>query len=182
MRGVSSPPHPRPRRDRRLASGLAAAALVLLPAAPALAHGEGDSAESRVLVIEALSYLANRPEGFEDMVSDKIGDALDAEDQEGVTISDVASAQEAFEAGDLTGARDLLQRSVQPLAGPVTGEETGTTVMLDPVDPSVDLTGLDGLLAALSGAAVAGGVVLAVRSRPRESIRDLNQTLTGGRP
>lgn len=182
MRGVTTPPHTRPRRDRCVASGLAAAALVLLLAAPALAHGEGDSTESRVLVIDALSYLANRPEGFEDMVSDKIGDALDAENQEGVTLADVASAQRAFEAGDLARTRTLLQHSVQPLTGPVTGEETGTTVMLDPVDPSVDLTGLDGLLAALSAAAVAGGVVLAVRSRPRESIRDLNQTLTGGRP
>lgn len=170
------------RRGRRAAVAVVAAGLVLVPVAPALAHGEGDADESRVLVLDALTYLANRPAGYEDVVSDKIGDALEAPDQEGVVLADVESAQQAFESGDLGTTRDLLQQSVQPVALPVTGEETGTTMMLDPLDPSPNLTGIDGVLAALSAAAVVGGVVLVVRGRPKESLSDLRSGMTGGEP
>lgn len=170
------------KRARRVAVGAAAAALTLLPAAPALAHGGGDAKESRVLVLDALSFLANRPAGYEDMVMDKVGDALDAPDKDGVDLAAVTKAQAALKAGDLSATRTLLQSAVLPMDEPVTGEEPGTTAMLDPWDPSVSLGGLDGVLAALSAAALAGGVVLAVRSRPHDSIRVLNTRLSGGRP
>lgn len=180
MRRGSPPPATRHRGRRRVAVGVAAAALVILPAAPVFAHGAGDSTQSRVLVLDALTYLANRPAGYEDMVSDKIGDALEAPDQEGVNLDKVASAQKAFEGGNPGQARTLLQQSVQPLTEPVTGEETGTTVMLDPAEPTVHLSGLDGVLAALSAAAVAGGLVMAIRTRPTESVGDLKERLNGG--
>mgnify|MGYP001285333982 CR=1 FL=1 len=170
--------HPWWTRAARVA--LATVGLLVFSVTPALAHGEGDATESRVLVLQALTYLTNRPPGYEDMASDKIGDALDAPDQEGVTLADVESAQQTFESGDLTATRDLLQQSVLPLDGLVTGEESGTTIMLDPLTPSPNFTGLEGVLAGLSAAALVGGIVLSVRGRPTESIHDLQNIMSGG--
>ncbi len=178
----ASPIH-RPHRRaaaRRAATGVAACVLILLPAAPALAHDEGESTQSRVLALAALTYLANRPAGFEDVVKDKLHDAADASDTDGVDLTQVAAAQQAFDNGDLAATRTLLQKAVQPLTTPVTGEETGTTVMLDPAAGQVSLGGLDGVLAGLSVLAVIAGGVAAVRTRPTDSIQGLKAQLTGG--
>ena len=160
-------------RLRRACTVLLAALVVLLPAAPALAHGEGDSEQSRVLVLDALTYLANKPAGYMDEVTDKVGDALEAPDTAGVNLAKVEAAQQALEHNDMMQTRALLQASLAPMAGPVTGEDPGTTTMLDPLTVHSTWAGSEPALAALSLAAVLIGLVLARRWRPDISLRAL---------
>lgn len=144
-------------------------------------HG-GDSAEARVLVLNALAYLADRPAGFEEVVEDKIGDALEAPDTEGVDLEKVEAAHEEFEHGDLDATRTLLQDSLEPMMGPVVGNDPGTTIMLDPEKGQTDWGGGGAVIAGLSILLVVIGVVLAVATRPRDSIRALKSRLGGTRP
>lgn len=165
--------------SRMVLAALATGLLVLLPVAHALAHGD-EGEESRVLVIDALAYLANEPAGYEDHVADKVGDALEAPDTEGVDLTKLEAAQQALDAGDMAAVRRLLQDSVQPLTGPVTGEETGTTTMLDPLSGHTNWGGSGAVLASLSAVAVLTGLLLGYRWRRRESLRDLRAQITGG--
>jgi hypothetical protein len=149
-----------------------AALATVVPALPAAAH-EGDSDQARVLVLDALAYLANQPDGYVDDVTDKVGDALEAPDTEGVDLAKVRAAQASLESGDLTQVRADLQDSVEPLTERVTGEEPGTTTMLDPLPGRDGWTGGDTVLVVLSVLVLLAGVVLAIRWRPEESLHDL---------
>jgi hypothetical protein len=176
-------PTARPRTPLRPAvTALLTGLILLLPAAPALAHGGGDSNQSRVLVLDALSYLANQPAGYEDSVTDKVGDALDAPDTQGVDLDKVAAAQQALKAGDMDQVRTLLQASLLPLTAPVTGEDTGTTTMLDPLPGHTTGTASTAALAGLSVAALLLGLGLARRWRPVESLAQLRRRVIGGEP
>ena len=160
-------------RLARACTALLIGLLVLLPAAPALAHGEGDSEQSRVLVLDALTYLANKPAGYMDEVTDKVGDALEAPDSTGVNLAKVQAAQQALKHNDMMQTRTLLQASLAPMAGPVTGEDPGTTAMLDPLTVHTTWAGSEAVLAALSLGAVLIGLILARRWRPDSSLRTL---------
>ena len=160
-------------RRRQACTALLTGLLVLLPGAPALAHGGGDSEQSRVLVLDALTYMANRPAGYMDAVTDKVGDALEAPDTTGVNLAKVESARQALERNDMMQTRALLQASLAPMAGPVTGEDPGTTTMLDPLTVHTTWAGSEAVLAALSLGAALTGLVLARRWRPDVSLRAL---------
>lgn len=167
-------------RSVRLRRGFAIAISVLAlsaPAAPAFAHGEGDSAQSRVLVVDALSYLANRPSDYMDMAMDKIGDALEAPDRAGVDLAKVTAAQRAMDAGDMMRTRALLEASLKPLTRPVVGMDTGTVSMPDPMSGHTDWSSVAAVYAGLSALLMLIGLVLAVRWRPRESIKQLRTRL-----
>jgi hypothetical protein len=178
-RNVGMPTRRRRTSRRLVLTALVAGLAVLLPAGSAVAH-EGDSDQSRVLVLDALAYLANKPDGYEDNVADKVNDALEAPDTEGVDLTKVDAAKQALDAGDLATVRTQLQDSIEPLTGPVTGEETGTTTMLDPMAGHTDWGVAGVVLAVLSAAALLAGLLLGYRWRRRESLRDLRARITEG--
>lgn len=192
---------------------LLAGLLTSLPALPALAHGEEEGDPSRALVLQALAYLANQPDGYAEAVADKVADALEAPDKEGVDLAKVEAAKAALNGyGETSGdsglvsdeigethtedviasegemepldtavlleIRTLLQESVEPLTGPVTGSETGTTTMLDPMSGKTNWDGTSVVFAVLSVAAVLGGLLLARRWRSESSLRAIRAQLT----
>ena len=165
---------------RRLGAALVAGLIVLLPAGPALAHGEGDSDQSRVLVLDALTYLVNKPANYMDMATDKVADALAATDTSGVDLTKVKAAEDALKNNDMMQTRSLLQASLSAEAGPVTGEDPGTTTVLDPLTVHPAWTGYEVTLAALSGASLLIGILLARHWRPAKRLRALRTEIQEG--
>lgn len=174
---------------RRLPAALLVAAFGLLGAIvvpqAAFAHDD-ETQEGYLLVEQALGHLAHDTgsEGI-DLAMEKVGDAVDAEDQEGVDVVKLEGGMQALEAGQVQQARALLQASIeealaeQPTA---TGYETGTTVVMSAMPGRTGLNGQDlGLL--VGAVAVAGlGLVLAYRFRPRDSVRELRRRLAAQGP
>jgi hypothetical protein len=163
---------------------VAALVLVLLPGV-AGAH-EGESDEASVLVEQAIALIAN--DAGEARVAERIEDALMAPHKEGVDLNLVNDARKAVERPGAEGAalrdtRKLLLASLggklpsAPKAGQlVTGTETGTSVVLDEFRPARGIADAgDAALFALSLVAIAAGVWLSVRLRPRHSIRELER-------
>lgn len=165
-----------------LALGLS---VVLTAAGPAAADEPGESDESAQLVREAIALIVNTPGDMEG-IEDKIVDAQEAPNQEGVDLDLVADAEEAFEREDMHEVRALLERSIgaQPHRGDLdplpigetrgspgmpmaTGAETGTDVAIDELAPDRSLSGSDGLGLAALAVLTGVGVWLAVRFRPR---------------
>ncbi len=151
--------------------------LAALAARPALAH-DGDSDQASVLVLQAIGIIVNEP-GDMDEISDKVDDALKAPDKEGVDLAQVQAAKDALDNGNMDKARTLLQQSLQGGAPmqPAAGEETGTTVVHDPLNPRGHLAGGDWVLLAISVLALVLGGWLAVRYRPPQSVRVLRRQL-----
>ena len=145
------------------------------------AHGGDETQEGYLLVQQALGHLAHdtSSEGI-DLAMEKVGDALEAEDQEGVDIPELEDGMRALEEGQVEQARALLQDSIDEAVSGLpaaTGYETGTSVVTSSLPGRTGLSGQDlGLLA--GSFAVAGlGLVLAYRFRPRDSVRALRGRL-----
>jgi hypothetical protein len=164
------------------------AALALAPVtltATAQAHGDDETQEAYVLVQQALAHLAHNAglEGIH-LAMEKVGDALETEDQEGVDVAEVEQGMHALEAGQADEARTLLQDSIadavagRPLA---TGYETGTSLVPVELPGREPLTGSDWLVLVLSLGVAGLGVWLSVRFRPRESVGAL-RLLLGTKP
>lgn len=151
--------------------------LAAFAAPPALAH-EGDSDQASVLVLQAIGIIVNKP-GDMDTIGDKVDDALKAPHKEGVNLTRVQAAKDVLDNGNMDQARTLLQQSLQ-VGGPMqaTGEETGTTVVHDPLNPRGHLATGDWILLAISVLATLLGAWLAVRYRPPQSVRVLRRQLT----
>ncbi|TQK45146.1 hypothetical protein FBY35_6690 [Streptomyces sp. SLBN-118] len=158
--------------------------LALLPGV-AQAHGE-ESDEAAVLVEQAIALIAN--DAGESRVAERIEDALMAPHKEGVDLKLVNDALKAVERpgaeeAALRETRKLLLASLggklpsAPKAGQlVTGTETGTSVVLDEFRPARGVAdAADAALFALSLVAIAAGLWLSVRLRPRHSIRELRR-------
>ena len=114
------------------------------------------------------------------MAMEKVDDALETEDHEGVDVAEVRQGMAALEAGDVDEARVLLQDSItealaeRPLA---TGYETGTG-LVPPVLSGRDAFGGGDWVVLLASIAVVGvGVWLSVRFRPHESVSALRLLL-----
>jgi hypothetical protein len=159
-------------------------------AGAAAAH-EGE-AESTALddVRQAIAVIVSKP-GDMEVIEDKIGDALESEDQEGVDVAVVEQAKEALEGDDMAKVRDLLERAIgarPDLAGTdvrpilhvplVTGEETGTTVVTDELPGRGGLTGGDVTVLVLVGLVALGGVLLSIWWRPADSVGELRRRAT----
>lgn len=84
---------------------------VLLPSSAAMAHEGEEELPAKTLVEQAIALLRGQPEQA-DAIEDKIADALEAEDSEGVDLGLVRQAGEAFELGRLHEAWDLLAESI----------------------------------------------------------------------
>jgi hypothetical protein len=170
-----------------LAAALLLAALtaaVLVTATSAGADEPDESTVASELVREAIALIVNTP-GNVDAAREKVGDALEVDDQEDVDIALVRRADRSLADGDLHNARSLLERSIgaRPHAGasdvaPIgevsehpmaRGDEPGDAPILDPLDTS----GLgDGDLLALGVGAIlvlAGGL-LGWRWRPSRTM------------
>jgi hypothetical protein len=131
-----------------------------------------------VLVLQAIGIIVNKP-GDMDEISDKVDDALEAPDQEGVDLAQVQVAKDALDNGNMDQARTLLQQSLQggaPMQS-AAGEDTGTTVVHDPLNPRGHLAGGDWVLLAISVLVTLLGGWLAVRFRPPLSVRVLRRQL-----
>jgi len=162
---------------------------VALAGGPAGAHeGEG-SEEAGVLVRQAIALIVNTPNDTM-AIEDKIVDATESDDQEGVDIALVRRAKDALDAGNLHRARALLEvaigarphlSSALPLdvgkapAAPgsgtaalnlATGDDPGGGLADDPLVARRHLDGRIATTFALSLVAIAIGVGLAVRYRP----------------
>lgn len=153
---------------------MAGLALALLSAAPALAHGTGESVVARELVTQALGLIANRQTTM--AVEERIDDALKAPDQAGVDRRLVERAMGALNRGDVGTTRTLLERAVSaqpgspPTAAPVIGEGTGTTIVLDELSTRGDLHVGQWALLAGSLIVLVLGVVLTVHYRPPPTV------------
>ena len=176
-----------------VSGGAVAAALLIAVGVPGVAWAdEEESNESAVLTEQAIALIANGAD--EDQVAERIEDALMAPDKEGVTLSTVREAQELVEQPGYGTAvvrqvRGLLLDSLggklpsAPEAGrPATGEETGTSVVLDEFRPERGISdGGDAVLLGLGAAAIGGGLWLSHRLRPPHTLRELEHRDRGHR-
>lgn len=174
-----------PSRARRLWSTVVLACVValgsVLSASPALAHGAGETEEGYLLVQQALGHLAHDTTmtGIE-LAMEKIDDALNTKDREGVNVAEVKQAKVALDAGDVAQARALLQHSISEALSklmPATGEETGTRVLLS-AEAGRGRLALGGWVTLMVSALfLLVGFVVAWRFRPEDSVRDLRRRL-----
>ncbi|UKA68453.1 hypothetical protein LFT44_08750 [Arthrobacter sp. FW306-05-C] len=148
-------------------------------AAPASADMADASSEGYLLVQQALGHLVHDPAEV-GPVLEKIDAALAAPDQEGLSVSELQQAKDALQAGSTAQGRALLQESITVALStlkPATGDQTGTTVVLDPLPPRGPLTGSDWGFLTVSMLAVLTGLVLAFVFRPQENVRELRLLL-----
>lgn len=174
--------------------------LALVPAGVAAAN-EPASQQSRLLVLQAISLIANG--AAVDQVVDRLSEAEQAPDPEGVDLASVARARSVITAGNgsadaLRQARPLLEGAISVRAatgyGPVpapgqvgagaasyaVGAQSGTEVVLDELRPSRGVSDRgDAVLLSLAAGALILGAYLARRWRPAASIRELRRGATG---
>lgn len=153
----------------------------LLSASPAWSHGNDEIMEGYLLVQQALGHLAHAT-GSEGIMPamEKIDDALKAQDQEGVNLVELQQAKSLLEAGQIGQSQILLQQSISQAISqfkPATGEQTGTTIVLNPLQGRGVLTNTDWGFLTVSIFLLLLGLALAWLFRPPENIRELRQKL-----
>lgn len=175
---------------------VAALALLVLLAPGVARADEEESTESRVLAEQAIALIAN--DAGEERVAERIEDALEAPDKEGVDLGLVGQALEVVEGPgpDETALRQARVLLLEALGGKLpsapeggrfaTGTETGTSVVLNEFRPARGIADAgDAALFALALLAVAVGLWLSVRLRPPHRIRELERRAAqqkGNRP
>ena len=166
---------------RGLLVTIVAVAVALVGASPAWAHGGDETTEGYLLVQQALGHLAHDTTQAGIMLAmEKVDDALATKDQEGVDVAVLTSAKAALDADQVGRARALLQQSINAAVSqlkPATGEETGTGVVLTPLEGRGGLTSLDWALLLVSALFIVLGVALSYRFRPTDNIKALRQRL-----
>lgn len=178
------------------------AVLVVVPG-QALASGGEESDQANLLVLQAISLIANQAEV--ETITERLGDALASPDTEGTDLAMVQQAlalvERSGEAGStseaeagleeaqllLTGAIDIraatgygempgpgeVADGVPPFAR---GAATGTTVVLNEFKLARGVrNGGDVVLLGLAGLAILAGLYLSRRWRPSESIHELRR-------
>jgi hypothetical protein len=108
-------------RGPRLLSALAVAWLAVAAlATPAAAHEDEQSVPALTQVQVAVTILRTQPK-LVDLAADRINDATEAEDKDGVDIDRVEQAKSALEAGDMAKTELLLEQALGACPGqPVT--------------------------------------------------------------
>ena len=176
---------------------LVALAILSAGAGTAWAH-EDEPKQANMLVLQSISLIANG--ASIDMIAEKISDALSAPDKSGTDLAKVRQAQALVRPGasaaDIANAEALLTGAIDiraasgygdiPQPGQVssdrppyaTGAETGTTVVLDELEPRRGISDAgDAVLVALGILLMAVGVLLERRWRPHDTIRQLRHQL-----
>lgn len=168
------------------ATALLLAGLLLAGAAPASAHGEGETAEGYVLVQQALGHLAHDTSRQGVMLAmEKVDDALATQDQEGVNVAELTQAQQALDAGRVAEGRDLLGKSIDEALSslpPATGEQTGTRLVPGAMSGRGDLRPGDWGLVVGGMLMAALGLLLAFRYRPTQNVPSLRAQLGAQEP
>ena len=147
---------------------------------PSAADEPGESTVASELVRQAIALIVSTP-GDMEAIEEKVGDALEVDDQKGVDISLVRRAGEEVDAGNMHEARSLLERSIgaRPHLGasdvaPIgevsaddlaRGAEAGEAPILDPLDTG-DVDGGDTAAIAVGVALLLAGGFLGLRWRP----------------
>jgi hypothetical protein len=98
-------------------------------AAPALAHEGEEKVPARTQVAVADAILRTQPEQL-DLAADRINDALEAEDHEGVDLGRVKQAKAALEAGDMQKTELLLEQALGACPGQPVTNPTGVRAKL----------------------------------------------------
>jgi hypothetical protein len=169
-----------------IAAAIAATAALTMFADPAWAHGQS-STEGYVMVQQAISYLVNEPgtKGTSEALV-RVDNALAAEDHDGVDLPTLVEAKAKLKAGDADAARPLLQDSIRAAIAdlkPATGEETGTTTVIPPLQGSGSLSARDWVLLMLSALVALAGAGLTYLLRPKKDLpalrRDIRAASTG---
>lgn len=166
----------------RLAAVAVIGLLATFASAPAAwGDGEGETTEGYLLVQQALGHLAHDTSmsGL-DLAMEKVDDALETDDQEGVDVAELERGMAALESGDASQARTLLQDSIQDAVTalpPATASQTGTHVVAPELSGRPDVRAQDWVLLAASGLALVVGVWLAFLFRPHDTIRTLRTRL-----
>jgi hypothetical protein len=91
-------------------------------ASPALAHEGEEAVPARTQVQVAVAVLRTQPEQV-DLAADRINDATEAKDKEGVDVDKIEQAKETLEAGDMARTELLLEQALgscpgQPVEAP----------------------------------------------------------------
>lgn len=155
-----------------------ALALVLAPTSNAWAHEGEENVPAIESVQQAIALIRSQPE-LMDLTGDKIGDAIDSADADGVDIAKVQEAQKAFEDGDLTQTELLLEQAIgtcpgQPVVNPQ-GIRTPEPIT-SPCPAPAHLTALDRVpvagtdrvvLVGLAALAIVAGLFLVRRTHVR---------------
>lgn len=153
---------------------------VLAGVRPSAADEPGETNVASELVRQAIALIVSTP-GDMEAIEEKVGDALEVDDQEGVDISLVRQADAALQARDMHEARSLLERSIgaRPHLGATDvapigeiseddlarGAEAGEAPLLDPLDTS-DIDGGDAAAIAVGAVLALSGVFLGLHWRP----------------
>ena len=176
----------------RFAVAAAVSVLSLAVPAAAFAHGDEGGVPARESVLQAIAYVVNTPDDM-DMITDKLTDAKESQDQEGVDIAEVERAVQALEKGDMPQVRLLLEQSIGARAdlsgldvrhvlqvapggstvSLATGEQPGTQIVTDELTGRGPWSGTDSALIGIAAAAAAAGVLLGWRFRPAHSVHRL---------
>ena len=175
-----------------------AAVLVIALATPAWAHTGEESTKATVLVGQAIALIVNTPKDTM-AIEDKITDALNSKDTEGVNLQLVTEARDTLDGGSLHRVRALLEVSIGakphmsgldiPAIGQTgvpptgaeaeaavrlaTGEDTGTNVAVDPLVAQRRFDAGTWIVLAVLAAVAATGIVLSLRFRPPVPLRAL---------
>lgn len=175
--------------------------MLAVPSA-AFAHGDEGAVPARQSVLQAIAYVVDTP-GDMDMITDKLRDAEESSDKQGVDIAQVDRAMQALEKNDMPWVRLLLEESIgaradlsgtdvrhilQPPAcsstvALATGQQAGTQIVTDELPGRAGWTATGSILIAVAAAAAAAGVFLIWRYRPAHSVHSLRRQAAraGGR-
>ena len=177
-----------------VAAAVAVAVLSLAIPASAFAHGDEGEMSARESVLQAIAYVVNTPADI-DMITDKLKDATDSQDQEGVDIADVKEALLALDKGNMSQVRLQLEESIGARAdlsgldvrhvlqvapggstvSLATGLEPGTQIVTEELTGRGPWSGIDSALIGIAAAAAAAGVLLGWRFRPAHSVHTLRE-------
>lgn len=145
-------------RPRNLFAAVFAVVMALVPARTAFADGGEEDFTAADFVEQAIGLLQGQPEQNE-LIEDRIGDALEDDEVEGVDLVLVAQAREVFEEGRVSETLELLARSI--------GEEVGPALHQPEVGGGIETpTGAAGpALLALAAVLIAAGAFVTAKVR-----------------
>src|SRR5262245_25753105 len=149
-----------------LISVVAALLFVAVPAAPALAHEEEKQVPAQTLADEAIAIIRSQPEQM-DAIADKVNDATESKDAEGVDKALLDEAKTSLEGGDLSRTELLLEEAIGTCPGQPVTEPAGVRKPLKlsapcPAPAHLQALGRQPITGAAKSALLAVGVVLAL--------------------
>jgi hypothetical protein len=115
---------PNPSRSPRVIASAVVLLLVGVVAAPALGHEGEKEVPARTLADEAIAIIRSQPEQM-DAIEDKVNDATESEDAEGVDKPLLEKAKTALEGGDLSQTELLLEEAIGTCPGQPVTEPAG---------------------------------------------------------